>query len=343
MKLQQLSLIFDADPMFFSSGTAAFLGILKALLQNGIYPKVLLPAFTCEKLLLPLLYTGTPFRLVDNAVGWVTPELEDYEISYTGQETVIVVVYSFGYVPRTLTQLLCWARAKGLIVIEDICSSLGFTNHGSTLGTIGDYAFGSFGHDKPVELGEGGFAIQLNKNLPAPLLKYFDITPPTFYNELIKFGRRSIASAKVKSNFIKLQSRLLIPSRKHIGVEARFASYIKEGSFQHAMELRRINTQAALALANHNAVKVHLPNNAEGIGIRIFAEFPTFARDVLLEEFRRCHLWVGQDYRFPLSHWIDVPGEFGSARELSVRVLTFITNPRNLELSKSIELAMKLA
>src|SRR6201986_125822 len=172
---------------YFLSGTSAFSYLLERcdIPREGV---VLLPAFTCERLLLPLFARHQRYRLVDNHPSWITPELDQYQAAYSKETVAIVLIYIWGYAPRDLNAIVEWARSKRLLIIEDVASAFGLSKDGRPFGSMGDMSFGSFGYDKTWELGAGGFCS--GPKLPSEKSMRGIGTITSRYNSLIKLGRR---------------------------------------------------------------------------------------------------------------------------------------------------------
>jgi hypothetical protein len=324
---------------FFSSGTSAF----SYLLDRIPIPRegtILVPSFTCEKLLLPLFARNQRFRLVDNHPDWVTPELDQYQAAYSEDTAAIVLIYVWGYAPRELTAIVNWARNKQILIIEDIASALGLSKGRQAFGSLGDYVFGSFGYDKPWEFGEGGFCAGTGFQPQGRGKGIRRISAK--YNSLIKFGR-NIPVFQLRSLLLRtIAARASGTLQPLAEVRDRIRGVIPtiDKTFGAAMRARFINTENYLGTVDQTrrseapAWTFFVPNNDQRIAVRLLGRFSD--RDSVLRQLRQAGVWVGTDYACPLDHWA-LPGTASSATTLGRDVLSFITNERN----RSIELCIQ--
>lgn len=324
---------------FFGSGTSAFSFLLDrcGLPDDGV---ILIPSFTCEKLLLPLFSQNRRFRLVDNHPNWVTPELDQYEAAYCEKTAAIVLIYIWGYAPQRLEAIIDWAKRKGLIVIEDIATAFGLSINGNPLGTLGDYAFGSFGYDKTWELGGGGFCVGPDLNGEDHGRGVSQI--PSWYNSIIKLGRRTTVfrARQLLLRAIALKARGKLAPSTEIRDRIRKAISRMPQSFVAPMMRRLENTRKFLATArqlkNPQVLKnaLFVPNNDQRLGVRLLARFEN--RDAILRELRRGSVWVGTDYAYPLEHWVH-QGSTPNGRNLARHILSLISNERNDSIDNCVQ------
>jgi hypothetical protein len=324
---------------YFLSGTSAFSYLLERadVSREGV---ILLPAFTCEKLLLPLFSGHRRFRLVDNHPNWVTPELDQYQAAYSKDTAAIVLIYVWGYAPRGLEAIVEWARSKRLLIIEDVASAFGLSKDGRSFGSLGDYLFGSFGYDKTWELGGGGFCSGPNLGGEKSALGIGRVTDR--YNSLIKLGRR-IRLFPVRQLLLKAiglsSNGILAPSQEVRQMTDNAIPQIHR-SFVDPMNSRLANTNrflesgAGFVGGQTPAFSFIVPNNDQGIGVRLLAEVQD--RNSVLRMLRRAKIWVGTDYAYPLDHWA-LPGTTPNAQRLGRTILSFITNERNQSVDPCIE------
>jgi hypothetical protein len=324
---------------YFLSGTAAFSYLLDVapIPSEGV---ILIPSFTCEKLLLPLFARKQRFRLVDNEPNWVTPELAQYEASYSEDTAAIVLVYVWGYAPRDIRAIVEWAKRKRLIIIEDVASAFGLSKDGLPFGSVGDYMFGSFGYDKTIELGEGGFCA--GKTLQPESRGRGIKQVPARYNSLIKSGRR-VRIFQLRTLLLKTiaagASSELWPMAE---MRERICSTIPsiDEIFVARMKNRLKNTMRFLGARDQPECSrtpgftFFVPNNDQGIAVRLLARFSD--RDSVLRGLRRAGVWVGTDYAYPLDHWT-LPGTAPAAKILGRSVLSFITNERNQSIDVCVQ------
>jgi DegT/DnrJ/EryC1/StrS aminotransferase family protein len=322
---------------YFLSGTSAF----SYLLERCHIPRggfVLLPAFTCERLLLPLFARHQRVRLVDNHPNWVTPELDQYQAAYSKETAAIVLIYVWGYAPRGLEAIVEWARSKRLLIIEDVASAFGLSKDGRPFGSLGDVSFGSFGYDKTWELGGGGFCFGPNLDSEKSARGIGGITAR--YNPLIKLGRRFrlFTMRQLLLKTVALSSNGTLAPSPEVRRMIRDEIPQIHQSFVVPMNKRFANTskflEAGAGFRGGQKPTFFAPNNDQGIGVRLLAELRD--RNSVLKMLRQAKVWVGTDYAYPLDHWV-LPGTTPNTRRLGCNVLSFITNERNQSVDPCIQ------
>jgi DegT/DnrJ/EryC1/StrS aminotransferase family len=316
---------------YFLSGTSAFSYLLERchIPREGV---VLLPAFTCERLLLPLFARHQRYRLVDNHPSWITPELDQYQAAYSKETVAIALIYIWGYAPRDLEAIVDWARSKRLLIIEDVASAFGLSKDGRPFGSLGDMSFGSFGYDKTWELGGGGFCSGPKLHSEKSTRGIGRITPR--YNSLIKVGRRlrSFTMRQLLLRSVALSSNGSLAPSTQVREMIRDAipdigrSFVGSMSKRSASTSKFLEAGAAFHAGQESAFSFIVPNNDQRIAVRLLAELQD--RDTVLKMLRRAKVWVGTDYAYPLDHWA-LPGTTPDAHRLGRNILSFITNERN--------------
>lgn len=159
-----------------TSGTAA---LEVALRSMGIGPgdEVILPSYVCAAPLLAIQRVGAMPRLVDI-------ELESFNIdpsvaqkAMTSKTRALIVPHLFG-LPADLTAL----ERLGVPIIEDCAQTLGATEQGRPVGSIGLVTVCSFYATKLLCAGEGGMVLSRDETLleKARRLREYDETPSLY-------------------------------------------------------------------------------------------------------------------------------------------------------------------
>ncbi|MBI4359202.1 MAG: aminotransferase class I/II-fold pyridoxal phosphate-dependent enzyme [Candidatus Nealsonbacteria bacterium] len=140
----------------FNSGRTALLAILESLnLEKG--SEVLLQAFTCNAVVNPVRWTGFKPVFVDINEKTLNIDPVDLERKISPASRVILVQHTFG-LAADMEKVSDICQKYNLILIEDCAHSLGATDQGKRLGTLGKAAFFSFGRDKVISSVYGGLA-----------------------------------------------------------------------------------------------------------------------------------------------------------------------------------------
>jgi dTDP-4-amino-4,6-dideoxygalactose transaminase len=109
----------DTQISLFLTGRGALYQYLRSLnLDNG--DEVLVQAFTCEAVVLPILDLGFNPIYVDINEQDFCIDLADLKNKYTPQCKVLILQHTFGITPKNRLKILAFAAKNGLHVIEDI-------------------------------------------------------------------------------------------------------------------------------------------------------------------------------------------------------------------------------
>lgn len=141
----------------FNSGRSALLSILKSLdLEEGA--EVLVPGFTCNALINPILWAGFKPVYVDIDEGSLNTDLDLVEEKITEKTRVFVAQHTFG-LPLDMDRVKDICERHDLILVEDCAHALGAEYRGKKVGSFGDAAIFSLGRDKVVSSVFGGVAV----------------------------------------------------------------------------------------------------------------------------------------------------------------------------------------
>lgn len=154
----------------FFKGRVALHAILEAV---GVGPghQVLLPGYTCVVVPNAVLYRGADPVYAD--IDPATFNLDAAALEAGRGRTwspdrvrAVIVQHTYG-LPADTDRIGAFARAHGLVLIEDACHALGSRWHGRPVGSLGDAAFFSSQWSKPVTTGLGGWAEIVQPDLAA--------------------------------------------------------------------------------------------------------------------------------------------------------------------------------
>jgi len=148
-------LIGTSSGIALNSGRAALYLALK-MLGIGKGDEVILPSLVCGAVADAIISVGAMPVLAD-----VKPEEGTIDPLKIGKQMsektkAIIAVHYLG-IPCDLDELREISTTKGVYLIEDCAHSLNSTYKNKIVGTVGDLAFFSFGPDKPLTTGLGGF------------------------------------------------------------------------------------------------------------------------------------------------------------------------------------------
>ena len=98
----------------------------------------------------------------DGSEGSFNLDVKQLESRLTKKTKAILVVHLFG-IPADMNNIISFANANNLFVIEDCAQSPGVKVNKGYLGTKGDVGIFSFNQSKTISSGEGGVAITNDK------------------------------------------------------------------------------------------------------------------------------------------------------------------------------------
>lgn len=136
-----------------SSGTAALELALRAL-EVGVGDEVIMPSYVCPAPWLATQRVGAQARLVDIDLHTFNIDPLAACQAVTNKTRAIIVPHLFG-LPADLTGL----ERIGIPLIEDCAQTLGVTEEGRPVGTVGRLAVCSFYATKLLCAGEGGMVL----------------------------------------------------------------------------------------------------------------------------------------------------------------------------------------
>jgi perosamine synthetase len=143
-----------------NSGTAALHIALDAVgISEG--DEVIVPAMTFAATAEVVLYFKAKPVLIDCEPDTFNLDPDKIEAAITSKTKAIIPVH-FGGQPCEMDQILAIAKKYNLKVIEDAAHALPTSDHGRTVGTIGDITCISFYATKTITTGEGGMATTEN-------------------------------------------------------------------------------------------------------------------------------------------------------------------------------------
>lgn len=152
---ERLSALLGGWHVFFTpSCTAAFEMALMGLdFPSG--SEIICPAFTYPSMTNAIVNAGLTLRMidVDPASFMLDPALLP---ATCNARTKAVVVVHYAGMAAPMDAINAFARARGLLVIEDAAQGIGSAYRGKPLGTLGDVGCISFHATKNLTTGEGG-------------------------------------------------------------------------------------------------------------------------------------------------------------------------------------------
>jgi len=142
------------------NGTAALHLALASLgIKEG--DDVLVPALTFIATANAVQYVGARPIFADCDPEYWCVTVDECERVVTPQTRAVIVVHLYGH-PTNMGEILPWARARNISVIEDAAEAIGATANGQPIGAMGDVGIFSFYGNKVITTGEGGMLVSNN-------------------------------------------------------------------------------------------------------------------------------------------------------------------------------------
>jgi perosamine synthetase len=185
----------------FAMATSSCTGALHlALLSLGIGPgdEVIVPDITWVATASAVAYVGaTPVFADVDSITW-TISVEAIEKVLTRKTKALIPVHLYGFGAQ-MDEILSFAKAKNLYVVEDAAPAIGTLINGKSAGTFGQFGCYSFQGAKLLVTGEGGMLVSDDENLIKKAWKIQDHgrKPGTFWIEELgyKYKMNNITAA----------------------------------------------------------------------------------------------------------------------------------------------------
>lgn len=189
----------NSEIFFYLTGRCALYHFLKSLnlKENS---EVLVQAFTCEAVILPILANKLKPVYIDIHTDDFGMNLEDLKKKYTQNTQLLILQHTFSINPTERTKILSFAKTKKIPILEDIAH--GFEPTLFDKKTLPTSLLISFGRSKPLSGVFGGAIVTSNKKITEYLSKSErnQQYPSTLF--IVKMILYKILSVIIKSTYI---------------------------------------------------------------------------------------------------------------------------------------------
>ena len=141
---------------FTNSGRHGLYLVFATLLKKG--DEVILPAFTCNALVGPLIKSGLLPVFADISLDTLNSEIEQISPLVTEKTKAVIMTHQMGY-PTNADAIVEFCRKRNLLLIEDAAPAFGGELRGKKIGSFGDVAICSFQRTKVISAIEGGLVV----------------------------------------------------------------------------------------------------------------------------------------------------------------------------------------
>jgi len=167
-ELKWSNFIGSKSSVALNSATAA-LHLALSVFEFNKGKKVLVPSMTFASTAAAPLYNFLEPIFVDCNLDSMTIDMNDLEKKYT-KDCVAIIPVHFGGEPCKMDDIMSFAKAKNLKVIEDCAHTQGGEYLGKKLGLWGDIGCFSFEEKKGMTTGDGGMACSDNIDILEKML-----------------------------------------------------------------------------------------------------------------------------------------------------------------------------
>ncbi len=230
-KLSELLEVKEENIFLVNSGRSALYILLKALnLPKGA--EILVQAFTCKALINPIIWAGYKVKFVDIKAESLNPDPEDLKRKITPKTKALILQYTFGKV-ENLEEILEIAKARNLILIEDLAHSLGLKYKGKPLGSFGKVSFLSFGRDKVISSVFGGALVVRDEELKAKVSKiYQSLSSPSLIWTKKQLLHPILTETLIKKAYSFSFGRILLLTLQNLGILSKALSKKEKETFK---------------------------------------------------------------------------------------------------------------
>lgn len=180
-----------AEVHFFLTGRFALYYLLKSLnLKKD--SEIIIPAFTCEAVVLPILALGLKPVFVDIEKKTFSLDYNNLKSHISKKTSCLLIQHTFGFRPSEQEKIIKLALKYNLAVIEDL--SHGFFNYQMpkkikekiNKKDLNYFLLLSFGRSKSISSVFGGAVVSFNKKVNEKLKQSLKTIPQITYSRLIK-------------------------------------------------------------------------------------------------------------------------------------------------------------
>jgi len=182
--------IKDGQIHLFFTGRFAFYHLLKSLnFKKG--SEILVPAFTCEAVVLPIIALGLKPVYVDIEKNTYSFDYNTLKSSISKKTCALLIQHTFGLRPLYQDKMIDFALKNGLVVIEDLAHDFFHYRVPSLIlkklekKEINYYLLLSFGRNKSISSVFGGAIISFNKTISKKLERRILLLKKISYSKLI--------------------------------------------------------------------------------------------------------------------------------------------------------------
>ena len=231
---------------FFLTGRAALYHLLKSLnLPSG--SEILVQAFTCEAVVLPILANNLKPIYVDIEAKTFSMNPIDLTNKITGKSRVLILQHTFGLTPDQRNGIIKLVRKHNLVLIEDIAHTI--KNMASKQSKTSDFYLLSFGRSKALSSVFGGAIVTSDNKIANRLLKEEENLKFPSYGFILRLLLYKPVSMIIKSTYDLIIGKIIhkIINIFHL-IVPEITGNEKRGEFDQILNKAYPNVLAVLLL-----------------------------------------------------------------------------------------------
>lgn len=166
--------------VFLTLSARSSLNLLLKSLELSENDMVIVQAFTCEAVVLPIINNGLKPLYIDIEESSYSMDLFDLNKKVNNQCKVLILQHTFGMTPVHRKRILDFAMKKQLVVIEDLAH--GFYQNAFARDDKSTIKLFSFGRSKLFSVVHGGAIVINNDNMSDKFSQlYYKLNYPSFF------------------------------------------------------------------------------------------------------------------------------------------------------------------
>lgn len=240
---------------FFFTGRFALYHLLKSLnLKKG--SEVIVPAFTCEAVVLPILALGLKIIFADIEKNSFSIDYIKLKPLISKKTSCLLIQHSFGFRPFYQEKIVELALRHNLVIIEDLAHGFFSYQMPKTIKEkigkkdLNYFLLLSFGRSKSISSVFGGGVVSFNKNIDKKLNRTKNKIPKFTYSQIIRLliYKPIVFMVKITYSFLSLGKIIHFLAKKLNFLSEEITKKEKSGQIDFSLDYQYPNPLAVLLL-----------------------------------------------------------------------------------------------
>lgn len=354
-RLRSLFFSNDVKIHMFLTGRSALYFFLQSLnLEKK--SKILVQAFTCEAVILPILENGLEPVYIDINRDDFSMNITDLKKKLSPESKVLILQHTFGITPKDRLEILSFAKKSKLMLIEDVAHGFDKTLFQKD---INSNLLMSFGRSKTMSSVFGGAMVTKNKKISKALSDLELRVPSPSYLFLLKMALYKPISYLIKLTYDIYLGKIIHFFTKQILLIPEITKKEKSGKFDRLLAksfpnlcaillLEQLNTfNDVSAIRTRNTTEYHFRLGGENfLNNLTLLRFPVLVNDAkkIKKELAKKKIYLGNWYTqvvapqgLDLTKMKYTKGSCPVAEDVGDKILNLPTNTTKSETDKIIK------